>query len=373
MQEFFRPSTAQVDLAAVEHNYRQMRAFLGRQTRLMAVVKADAYGHGAVPVSKRLLAAGAEWLGVAQVQEAVELRLAEIRAPILLLQGIRPEQAPHVVEFDLTPLVFQADVLQALSALGAKLGKTIPVHIKVDTGMSRLGVLMQDLAGFFELALRLPGIRVQGLCSHFASSEQPDSALTRLQKERFAEALALAAGKQLPIEIRHLGNSAAAILDSSTHYDMVRLGIALYGAHPAPQTQGKVELRPALSWRTSLHQVKELPPDTPVSYGATFRTDRRSRIGILPVGYEDGLSRSFSNNCEVLVKGQRCPVVGTVCMDLAMVDVTDVPDARAGDDVVLIGEQLGEKITAEEMGARIGTIPYEILCGLGRRVARVYQ
>ncbi|MEW6776830.1 MAG: alanine racemase [Bdellovibrionota bacterium] len=366
------PSWAQVDLAAIERNYRAMRGLLSSGTKVLAVVKADAYGHGAVPVARRLADAGAEWLGVAQVQEGIELRRGGLKSPILLLQGIRAKQAPEVLENDLTPLVFDREALEALSSFGKKRGKKAHVHVKVDTGMTRLGVRMDDLPGFLDAARKLEGIAVEGICSHFAIGEEPENPLTRKQRENFSRALEIAKEKGLPNLLRHLANSAATILDPSVHFDMVRLGISLYGAYPAGKGRERVQLSPALSWRTSLQQVKDVPAGTGVSYGATFRTPRDTRIGVLPVGYADGIPRRLSGKFEVLIHGKRCPAVGTVCMDFVMVDLGGVPSAKAGDEAVIIGTQQSGEITAQEFADAAGTIPYEVFCAIGRRVRRVY-
>lgn len=373
MTEPFSPSLAEVNLEAIARNFRAVCALLTPGTRAMAVVKADAYGHGAVPVARRLLAAGAEWLGVAGVAEGLELRRAAIDAPVLLLQGIHPSQAPRALELDLTPIVYSRETAEALAAAASRAGRRLPVHVKVDTGMARLGVNGDELGSFLEWFKGFDSLEIEGICSHMALAEEPESALSVRQKERFATALALAEDHDLRPRLRHLANSAAAILDPATHYDLVRLGISLYGAHPGPRTHGKLSLEPALTWKSFLWQIRDVPPDTPVSYGGTWRTDRCSRIGVLPVGYADGYSRRLSSNADVLVRGRRCPVVGRVCMDLTMIDVTDVPEARPGDEAVLLGAQGSERIGADEMAERLGTISYEVLTSIGKRVPRVYE
>ncbi len=366
------PTTAEVNLGAIERNYRSVRALLRPATKFLAVVKADAYGHGAVPVARRLCSAGADWLGVAQIEEGAQLRRAGISSPILVMQGVRPSEAAAVLELGLAPLVFQKDVVDALAARARTAGRKIPVHVKVDTGMTRLGVLPEDLAGFLDYALGQEGIVLEGICSHFASGEDPGEAATIGQKRLFAEAAEMASRKARGPLLRHLANSAATILDATSHYDMVRIGITLYGEHPAPRTRARVQLEPALSWRTIVSQIKTVPAGTGVSYGATFHAARASRIGVLPVGYADGYPRLLSNNAEVVVEGRKSPVVGTVCMDFVMVDLTGVSGAKEGGEAILLGGSGDQRISAADLARRCDTISYEILCGIGKRVPRVY-
>lgn len=372
MRDLFRPTTAEINLGAIERNYRTVRGLLRPSTKFLAVVKADAYGHGAVPVARRLCASGADWLGVAQVEEGAQLRREGISCPILIMQGLQPAEAGAAVDLGLTALVFQKSVVDALAAHGRKAGKKIPVHVKVDTGMTRLGVLPEDLAGFLDYVMGQDGIQFEGIGSHLASAENPEDSATVRQKQLFAQATEVGTRKARGPLLRHLANSAATILDPGSHYDMVRIGITLYGEHPAPRTQPRVNLEPALTWRTFVSQIKTVPAGTGVSYGGTFRTSRESRIGVLPVGYADGYPRALSNNAEVAVGGSKCPLVGTVCMDLVMVDLTAVPGVKEGDEALLLGGVGDARISAGELARRCGTISYEILCGIGKRVPRVY-
>ncbi|MCB0220075.1 MAG: alanine racemase [Chrysiogenetes bacterium] len=367
------PSVARVDLGAIAANARALKAKLAPGTKFLAAVKANAYGHGAVPVARALLAEGTDWLAVATLAEGRELREAGIGAPVLLMQGIRPDQAAGVVAGDFATFVYDAPVLEALSAAASAQAKRARVHIKVDTGMTRLGVMPQELGALLEKTKSLPNIEIEGICSHLSVAEDAGGALTALQKQRFAEALSLAENKGVRPALRHLANSSATILDPETHYDMVRCGIAVYGEHPAVQTRGKIELQPALAWTTQVHQLKRIAAGEIVSYGATWKAQRESLIAVVPVGYGDGYRRNLSNRARMIAGGKSCPVVGIVCMDLTMIDVTDVPGIVAGDEVTVIGATGGEHVSAAELAEILGTISYEVLTGIGARVARVYR
>lgn len=367
------PSFARVELAALAKNLRALRAKLSNGTKFLAAVKANGYGHGAVPISRELLAAGADWLAVATLAEGRELRAAGIDAPILLMQGILPGQASGVVAGDFATFVFDRPVLEALNAAAAAQNTRARVHIKIDTGMTRLGVLPAELAGFLEKAVSLPNIEIEGLCSHLAVAEDAGGAVTARQKQRFSEALELAGSKGVRAKLRHLANSSATILDPDTHYDMVRCGIALYGEHPAAQTRGHVELTPALTWLSHVQQVKRVTAGEIVSYGATWETPTERIIAAVPIGYGDGYRRNLSNLSRMLVRGVSCPVVGIVCMDLTMIDVTDVPGVSVGDPVTVIGIDGTEHVSAGELAGLLGTISYEVFTGIGNRVPRVYE
>ena len=372
-EESRAPSVARVSLGAIAANARALRAKLAPGTKFLAAVKANAYGHGAVPVARALLAEEADWLAVATLVEGRELREAGIGAPVLLMQGIRPDQAAGVVAGDFAVFVYDAPVLQALSDAALAQSTRARVHIKVDTGMTRLGVMPEELSAFLEKAKTLPGIEIEGICSHLAVAEDAGGALTALQKKRFAEALALSGSKGIRPTLRHLANSSATILDPETHYDMVRCGIAIYGEHPAAQTRGKIELQPALAWTTQVHQLKRIAAGEIVSYGATWTARGERRIAVVPVGYGDGYRRNLSNRARMIVGGASCPVVGIVCMDLTMIDVTDVPGVAVGDEVTVIGASGSEHVGAAELAEILGTISYEVLTGIGARVARVYE
>ena len=365
-----RINYCEIDLDAIRQNVRVMRAAIHGGARLLAVVKADAYGHGAVPVAKAALSAGAQMLAVAIPEEGIELRTAGITAPILVLGGIDESAAEAVVSAGLTQVVFDEARVRALSDAGARLGRTAQVHIKLDTGMCRIGVRSpEEAAALASLIDSLPGIELTGCFTHMATADEPDSAGTLAQIARF-EAMTAAIAKVHPAPItRHAANTASIFRYPQAHVDMVRGGIALYGYPPVPGVTGLV---PAMRWVTRGVYVKTIAPGERVSYGGTFVAQRDTRVMTVPVGYADGYRRGLSGKGCVLVRGQRAPILGRVCMDQIMVDVTDIPGAQAGDEVVLLGRQGADCIDAEEMAAWLDTISYEVLCSPGKRVPRVY-
>jgi alanine racemase len=379
-----RPTEALVDLSAVAANYRLAVELGGRPA--IGVVKANAYGHGAVPVAKELEAAGAPLLAVALVEEGIELREAGVAAPILVLGASYGDRYDLLVRYRLTPIVFTREQLRRLAEAARAGGVQASAHLKIDSGMGRLGLLPAELAEFVDAARHTSEVSIEGLCTHFASADVEDRAVTDRQValfERAAEALA-AAG--LTVRQRHLANSAGTVEFPAVRQDLTRPGIMLYGYlpfHPVSDAPPAVRaaagrLKRALTWRTAITHLKSVPAGTPISYGGRWVAQRPSRIATLPVGYADGYDRRLSGRpgfgcAEVLVRGRRAAVAGTVCMDLTMVDVTDVPGAAVGDEVVLLGAQGGEAVDAGELGSRAGTISYEILCGIGPRVPRRYE
>lgn len=364
-----RSTWARIDLGAIVHNARRLRAIAG--VPLLAVIKADAYGHGAVEAARALQAGGGAGLGVATVGEAWALRAAGIGAPIVLLGYTPPQQAREVVQLGLTCTLFDLETARALADAGAALQRQVAVHVKVDTGMGRLGLLPEEAGPFLHALCREPGLQVQGLFTHFATADEPDETFARAQLARFERLLTdlTAAGLRPPLV--HAANSAALLRFPTARFDMVRPGIACYGLSPSDATPLPEDFRPALSFHTQVAYVKAVPAGTPLSYGATFTTRRPSRIATIPVGYADGLRRAPAWR-QVLVHGRRAPIVGRISMDYALVDVTDVPLVRAGDEVVLIGAQGGERITATEVAGWLGTVVYEVITSLSPRVARRY-
>jgi alanine racemase len=373
-----RPTTAHIDLGALRHNLAQVRR-LADAREVIAIVKADAYGHGAVPVARALAAEGVTRFGVALVEEGRALREAGIRGEVLVLGGVVEDQAAEIVELGLTATIFHAGHADALNEAARRAGRAAPVHVKIDTGMGRLG-FSPDAAPDAVVALaRLAFLRLEGLMTHFADADLADPAYAREQVARFDAVAETVRRAGVRIPIRHAANSAAVMAASSWRsamggplYDAVRPGLMLYGARPGPAVGAGVDLRPVLSLTTRILVLKRVPPGTPISYGRTFVTRRESLIAVLPIGYADGYPRALSNAGRVLVRGRAAPVVGRVCMDLTMVDVTDVPGAAEGDEAVVIGAQGAAAITVEEVAAGAGTIAYEILCGIGPRVPRRY-
>ncbi len=366
-----RPTAAVIDLGALEHNFKEViRRAEGR--KILAVVKADAYGHGAVRVSGRLLKLGAEMLGVALVEEGRELREAGIDAPILVMGALFREQVPAVIELKLTPVLYTMTVAQALSRAAEKQQAKVSVHVKIDTGMGRIGIAPEETPDFIAALRRLPGIDVQGLMSHFADADLRDKKFASKQLDRFEALVRELDARGIGIPVRHAANSAAILDYQRALFTMVRPGLMLYGYNPL-ETGGNVDLEPVLSLVTRIAFLKSVSAGVPISYGRTFVTRRESRIATLPIGYADGYSRGLSNSGEAIVRGVRVPVVGRVCMDMCMIDVTDVPGVSEEDAVVLIGSQGKERITADAIAVKTGTIAYEVLCGISSRVPRIYQ
>ncbi|MGP0564996.1 MULTISPECIES: alanine racemase [unclassified Nitrospina] len=370
-----RSTRAEIDLSAFRFNIRALRGCLKPGVRLMSVVKADAYGHGVQPCAEAALSAGADVLGVGIIAEGIELRHCGIDAPIHLLIGILPDEIDDLLRYNLSTTLCSQPLAEAIAKKAAAQNKQADVHIKVDTGMGRLGIGWEELPAFIEFLSGLKSLNVLSVFTHLSSADE-DADYTRLQLDRMKEALDLVKQNNLPCPPVHCANSAGLLNFAESQYDMVRLGIALYGVVP-PAPQGHIptqspELKPVMHWKTRVLRINSLPAHSYLSYGRRFITRRDSRIAVLPVGYADGLSRALSGNMEVLIGGKRAPQVGTICMDMCMVDITDLPEVKEGDEVVLFGKQGDDAITVEELSSRYNTIPYETLCGVGKRVPRVY-
>ena len=361
----------EVDTAAIRRNTAAVCRFIGASTQVMAILKADGYGHGAAPTAKAALAGGAAWLGVANVAEGQQLRAAGISAPVLVLGCGMPDQAAEVVENDLAQTLATEEMARSLSAAASAAGREIAVHIKVDTGMGRLGVRPHEALAFARLAAGLPGLRIDGVYSHLATADHDDTTYAREQARRFGEALSELAAHGIRPPLRHLANSAAIARFPEMHFDMVRAGLLVYGLNPLARALTEIELTPALAWKTRVACVKDMPAGQRLSYNGLYSTPRPTRIACVPVGYADGFPRALSNVGSVLIAGRRRPVVGAVCMDQMLVDVADT-EAKVGDEVVLIGEQAGERITANDIAAAQGTVVHEIVARLGKRLPRVY-
>lgn len=360
----FRPTVAEVDLEAIRHNVRALKP---PHAELMAVVKADGYGHGEVPVARAALEAGATWLGVALVEEGLRVRRAGIEAPILVLSEFPRGSEGDAASSGLTPTCYTEEGLRALAAGAGSRG----VHVKVDTGMHRVG-LPPERAPVFCSAVRRAGLQVEGVWTHFARSEELDDPTTGEQLKVFEEVLdAVAAGGHRP-RYRHAANSGATMARPETHLDLVRVGIAMYGILPGPQLDGLIDLRPAMSLRSRVSMVKRLPAGEAVSYGHRYRLERESTIATVPIGYADGYMRALSNVGRVLIRGRRYPVAGTVTMDQLMVDCGEDP-VQPGDEVVLFGRQGDQEVRAEEVASWAGTIGYEIVTSVSARVPRVHR
>lgn len=371
-----RATIAEIDLTAFKHNLGRIRSLLEPQVKIMAVVKADGYGHGALPCASAALEAGADWLGVAILDEGVEFRTGGIDAPVLVMGGIFPGEAKDLVHYNLSTSVSDFSLAQELSRQAGQQGKTVGVHIKIDTGMGRLGMPLEDLPGFMEQVQSLKSLRVEGIFTHLSSADEADPEFTLRQLSLLGKSVDSLKLKGIPVPMIHAANSAGILSFPDSHWDMVRPGISLYGtlglSGKSSNPKTPLELKPVMQWKTKILKIRKLPKGTPLSYNRQFTTERDSLIATIPVGYGDGLNRALSNNMDVLVRGQRAPQVGTICMDLTLIDVTDIQGVQCEDEVVLFGQQGSEAITVDEMAERCGTISYEILCNVGKRVPRVY-
>ncbi len=370
----FRPAWVEVDLAALRHNVAVLRD-VAAPAEVMAVVKADAYGHGAVPVAREVVEAGAAWLGVALVEEGVALREAGIDAPVMVLSEPPPDAASAVVAHGLTPVVYTLPGIEALAKASTGIDRRapFPVHLKVDTGMHRVGCSVRDAPMLLESILDHDELALGGICTHFAVADEPDDPYTRHQLARFDALLHDLAARGVRPPVVHTANSAATIAFPDARRDLVRCGIAVYGIAPSARVAPTTPLQPVLSFKARVTHVKRVAAGERVSYGLRYRLDHDANIATIPVGYADGVPRNLGHlGGEVLVRGGRRPIAGTVTMDQLMVDVGD-GRVDVDDEVVLIGRQGDEEITATEWAERLGTIPYEVVCGIGARVPRGYR
>jgi alanine racemase len=377
-----RPTRAEVNLAALRHNLRVVAKHAG-PAKVWPVLKADGYGHGAPAVARTLERAGAQGFCVALLEEAVELRDAGIRAPILVMGGYYGGAYEEIAQRGLVPVVYDASHLEGLARAARQTGEPVRAHLKVDTGMSRLGVRMADLERFAERLAAHPEVEITGLMTHLACADAADDALTAEPLARFEEATARLARAGIRPAVRHAANSAAVLRGRAT-FDAVRPGIAIFGVSPRAQAARAsdatdagapftTELRAVMRVRSEIVDLRTVEAGEGVGYGALFRATKTTRIATIPVGYADGLSRHLSNRGHVLIHGLRAPIVGAVSMDMSMIDVTDVPAASLRDEVVVLGSQDGASIAADELAAHAGTIPWEVLTSISRRVPRFYR
>ena len=377
---------AEVNLEAIAHNVNALRGITKDGCVLMAVVKANAYGHGAVKVAQQALKKGAERLGVARLQEGITLRKAGLACPILIFGYTPPELGEMLIKYRLTQTVYSLDTAEALAQTARSLGRPITIHVKVDTGMGRLGVLAgclqadalvggntKEVVQEILSISRLPALETEGLYTHFASADSSDKSYTRQQFAAFLNILDALRTEGFDAPIRHAANSAALIDFPESHLDMVRPGIALYGLYPSADVQmNRVSLKPAMALKARIIHLKEVSAGFPISYGMTHVVERPTRIATVPVGYADGLGRVLSSRGHMLVRGRKAPIVGRVCMDLTMLDVGHIPDVQTGDEVVIFGEQGGAAIPVEEVASQQDTINYEVVSTLMERVPRIY-
>jgi alanine racemase len=368
---FHRPCWVEIDTAALRRNFQTIRNITGPSSKILAVVKANAYGHGIIEISRIMAEEGAQYLGVTSIEEGMALRRASINLPILVLGSLYPfDSFPLLFEYRLTPTIASIEGAKALSDLAIRLNKNIAVHLKFDSGFGRIGVSTAGAAAFLEKIRTLPGLIIEGLYTHFSDSDGP-SEYTFSQISRFKTVLQAAQSMGLSIPLVHMANSAAILRFPEALGTMARPGISLYGAI-APSISGSSSFRAVLCWKTRIIFIKSVPEGASISYNCTWTAKRPTRVATLAVGYADGFPRSLSNKGWVLIHGRRVPVIGRVTMDMTMVDVTDVKDCHVGDDVTLIGTQESGEISANEVAEWTGTIPYEILCGIAPRVYRIY-
>ncbi|MFD1954248.1 alanine racemase [Paenibacillus thailandensis] len=380
MESYYRPTRAEISLDALRSNLEAYRRALPKETRMLASVKANAYGHGAVEIAKEAEAFGIDYLGVAFLDEALQLRGAGIRAPILVLGFVPADGLELARDLDITITLFREDILEAIEALPPHAeGKRLKAHIKVDTGMGRLGLLgAGEAAAFIGRAMRVPGLELEGMFTHYARADEADKSYTELQYRRFGEVVKHLESRGVRLPLIHAANSAAGIDTPEWACGMVRIGIGMYGLYPSEEVnRTRIALEPVLSLKTETVMVKNVPEGWGISYGTRYFAKDGERIGTLPIGYADGFSRMLTGKAHALVRGVKVPVRGTICMDQCMIGLDDAgsPDSPVGcgEEVVLIGRQGDAVITADEVAAQLGTIHYEVTCMLNARVPRVYK
>jgi alanine racemase len=369
-----RPVWMEVNLDNLVHNLREIKKVIKPPASLMGILKADGYGHGAVEISRVLMEEGVERFGVAVLDEAIQLRKSGIDVPILILGYTPVELFEQVLEYGITPAIYNYEDALKLSELVSAKGTQMQIHLKLDTGMGRIGLVPgEDSLDIVSNIYRLPGIIIESIFTHFSVADEKDKTYTEMQYEKYMNFVSALKDRGIDIPLRHVGNSAAVIDLPDMHLDMVRPGIILYGLYPSDEVdQEKVPLKPLASLKARIAHVKTVPPGTSVGYGRKFISTRSSVIATIPLGYADGYTRLLSGKASVLVRGVRAPLAGNICMDQCMIDVTGIDGVKVGDEAVLMGEQGGQSITAGELGGLLGTINYEIVCMIGKRVPRVY-
>ena len=369
-----RPLWQEIDLNQLATNMHTLRTLVGSDIAIAAVVKANAYGHGAVDIAPVLLDNGADALAVSFIDEGIELRRSGSSSPILLLGYTDPDQFDAIIEWNLQPTIYSVQSARLLAARAAAQGKEVSIHIAIDSGMNRVGFsTTEESIEQISTITSLPSIRLEGIFTHFASADESDQSYSIHQYERFQSVIDALEQRGIRPRLRHAANSAATIGFEISRLDMVRLGIVLYGDYPSSIFSAEqVDLNPVMTLKCLITHIHTIEPGETVSYGRTFTAQRTTQVATLPVGYADGYLRSLSNKAEVLVHGHRAPVIGTICMDQMMIDITDIDDVSIGDEVVLIGSQGDDRITTAELASHASTIPYELLCALADRVPRVY-
>jgi alanine racemase len=367
-----RAAWLEVNLAAIRHNLRALRELIGARVKIMAVVKANGYGHGIIELAKTAISNGAEQLGVAMLQEASELRKAGMTCPILVLGGSLPQMAPDIVCNEITQAVSSIEMCKALSQAACSLNRAAYVHIKIDTGMGRLGIDAHKTVEFVKELQRLPGLVISGVFTHLACADEDNDSFSRLQLENFQRALRDLASCGIHTGIVHAANSAAILKYPEAHFDMIRPGLALYGLPPYPAASNRISLRPSLSLKARIVQVKDFPRGSAIGYGRTYTLQKDTVLAVVPVGYADGLPRALSNKGYVVVRANKAPIVGRVCMDQFTIDIGHIPHVEPGEIVTIIGESKKERISARDVADAAGTIQNEVVSSLTDRLPRLY-
>jgi alanine racemase len=369
-----RPAYAEINLDNLIHNMREIKRLSIAETKVMAVIKADGYGHGATKIAHVLLDNDADALAVAVLDEAIELRQAGIKAPIFILGYTQPERSEEVVKYDLEQSIFSFESAEALSKAAKAQNKTVSVHVKIDTGMGRVGLQPDnESVEIIKEISNLANLKIKGIFTHFATADEINKNYTQMQFDKFNWICTKLEEQGIKIEVKHCGNSATIIDLPTMHLNMVRAGIMMYGLAPSNEVMlNKLELKQVMSLKVRITHIKEIEAGQSVSYGRRFTADKKTMIASLPIGYADGYTRLLTGKAEALVKGQRVPVVGSICMDQCMIDVTGIEDVKVGDEVVLFGHQGEEYISIDEVAKKLGTINYEIVCMISRRIPRVY-
>ena len=365
-----RAAWAEIDLAALRHNYEEIKKNIRGGAKLCAVVKADAYGHGALAVARVAVEAGASYLAVATLGEAIELREAGFTVPILLLGLVLPDEARDIVDYDVTQVVCELPLAEAISREAVRQHKTAKVHLKVETGMGRIGIRPEEIGALAAAVKQLPNIEIEGMFSHFAMADSKDKTYTKGQLAKFEQALKAVEEAGVKLKLRHIAESAAILEIPEAHYDMVRAGVIQYGMWPSDEVSHPIELRPLMKLQAKVVWLKTLHPGESIGYGRKFIAEKDCRIATLPIGYADGYIRAYAEKGCVEIHGRRAPIAGRVCMDQVMIDVTDIPEVSIGDTATLFGS---DTLTIDEAAGWLGTINYEIPCLIAPRVPRVYK
>ncbi|MDR4508545.1 MAG: alanine racemase [Candidatus Brocadiaceae bacterium] len=368
----YRPTWVEINLDALRHNVLTIRKLIGPHIKIMGIVKADAYGHGDYEVSRVLLDAGVEMLGIAILEEGLRLRTKGITAPLILLGGLFEEEIKDAIHYGITPTVYDMKSAELIAKRALDFQKKVKIHIYVDTGMGSIGVQHNKSVAFVAKVMDMKSLLTEGIYTHFSSSDEKDRSYTSLQMKRFFAVLAELGAKKLTIPLKHVANSGAILGYPESSFTMVRPGLSLYGLYPSEEVERSIKLKPVMSFKSRVMHVKNMEPGDLVGYGRSYRIHKPTRVATLPLGYDDGYNRLLSNQGEVLVRGRRASIIGKICMDQCFVDVTHIQDILIGDEVVLYGTQEQETISIETVAKQLCTIPYEITCNIGKRVPRIY-